>query len=95
MITVVVQLTCVHDRINELAPALMDLIENTRQEHGCRDYKLYQNGEQKNNFVIIEEWSDRRALDEHMQTDHFFRAARIFQELLFVPPDIRMYDLVY
>ena len=61
------------DKIAEVLPLYVELIEKTKQEQGCIAYDLYHDLKNKGHFVFIEEWIDRTALDAHVQSEHFQR----------------------
>lgn len=61
------------DKIAEVLPLYVELIEKTKQEQGCIAYDLYHDLKNKGHFVFIEEWIDRAALDAHVQSEHFQR----------------------
>ncbi len=55
----------------ELVRAELDkLIEPTRAEEGNVSYKIHQDLQNINKFVVIEEWKDEKAIKEHMATTH-------------------------
>lgn len=49
---------------NELVPA-------SRAEKGNIQYDLHQDTQDKNCFVVIENWASQAAIDEHNATPHF------------------------
>jgi quinol monooxygenase YgiN len=50
---------------------LMKLIEPTRKEDGCIEYKLHQDNEVPARFIFYETWESLAHLEKHMNTDHF------------------------
>ncbi|RZF51698.1 antibiotic biosynthesis monooxygenase [Acinetobacter halotolerans] len=61
------------DKIKIVLPLYQELVEKTKAEAGCLAYDLYHDIKQKGHFVFIEEWVDRAALDQHIQSEHFQR----------------------
>ncbi|MCH7337001.1 putative quinol monooxygenase [Acinetobacter sp. NIPH 2699] len=61
------------DKIEIVLPLYQELVEKTKAEVGCIAYDLYHDIKQKGHFVFIEEWVDRAALDQHVQSEHFQR----------------------
>ncbi|ENU30374.1 hypothetical protein F991_01769 [Acinetobacter sp. CIP-A165] len=61
------------DKIEIVLPLYRELVEKTKAEAGCLAYDLYHDIKQKGHFVFIEEWVDRAALDQHIQSEHFQR----------------------
>lgn len=47
------------------------LIEETRKEAGNLSYALYEDIENPQILTFIEEWQDKKALDQHMSSKHF------------------------
>ncbi|MGG3281220.1 putative quinol monooxygenase [Paenibacillus solani] len=56
---------------NQLRDELLKLIEPSRAEIGCIQYKLHQSLEEKGTFVFYESWADQSAITEHINTEHF------------------------
>ena len=61
------------DKVDIVLPLYKELIEKTKLEKGCIAYDLYHDLKNKGHFVFIEEWQDRNALDEHVNSEHFQR----------------------
>ena len=61
------------DKVDIVLPLYKELIEKTKLEKGCIAYDLYHDVKNKGHFVFIEEWQDRNALDEHVNSEHFQR----------------------
>lgn len=77
-----------------LKQVLLSLTAPTRQEAGCHEYQLYQNNDDRQDLVFVEEWESDAALDAHLQTAHIKKALEVLPELTEAPPDIRRYSLV-
>ncbi|WP_214700602.1 putative quinol monooxygenase [Exiguobacterium sp. s57] len=43
------------------------LIDSSKQEAGCVGYDLYESTSVENRFVMIENWEDQAALEQHNQ----------------------------
>lgn len=50
--------------------ALEALVTPTRAEEGCIDFDFYQDVDDKGLFMFFENWTNREALDKHMQAPH-------------------------
>jgi len=61
------------DKIALVLPLYQDLVAQTKLEKGCIAYDLYHDVRDEGHFVFVEEWIDRAALDEHIQSEHFQR----------------------
>ncbi|WP_034551964.1 putative quinol monooxygenase [Carnobacterium funditum] len=53
------------DKRNEFLATVKPLIEATLLEEGCIDYHLYESFEEPNRFVMIENWENQEAINEH------------------------------
>ena len=69
-------------KAGELRELLEGLVEPTRAEPGCLDYRLMKDREDDDRFVFIEEWRSIEALDSHFETPHLQHALSRFPELL-------------
>ena len=50
-----------------------ELIEETRNEAGCRSYALYEDIKEPLVLAMIEEWTDEEAINAHMESGHMKR----------------------
>jgi quinol monooxygenase YgiN len=78
----------------ELQTILMTLLEPTRKEKGCREYRLYQNNQDSADFTFVEEWDSDAVLEVHLKTPHVQAALSQVPALVDTPPDVRRYRLV-
>lgn len=68
------------EKIRIVLPLYNELIKATRLEPGCLAYHLYHDIKQPGHFVFIEEWKDRAALDQHVQSAHFQRLVPLIDQ---------------
>ena len=54
-----------------LRAALELVVPPSRAEAGCSRYELHSDNEQAGRFVMLEEWRDGAALQQHETTAHF------------------------
>jgi quinol monooxygenase YgiN len=47
------------------------ILEPSRQEPGCKAYRLFQDIEGKSRFILFEVWKGYAAIQAHMSTPHF------------------------
>lgn len=59
------------DKAEEAAGMLRRLRAASRAEGGCITFDVSRSNDDRNAFVLYEEWRDQAALDEHYQTEHF------------------------
>ncbi len=55
----------------ELLQTLQMLLGRIRQEKGCIKCNVYQDVENENAFIFIEEWETEADLDKHLGSDRF------------------------
>ncbi|MET9363225.1 putative quinol monooxygenase [Streptomyces sp. NPDC006632] len=55
------------DRIDSIAPAFAELAEHTRREAGALRFDAFLSESRENTVVLIEEWTDQDAIDQHMK----------------------------
>jgi len=61
---------------NELEKAIKlykELVEETLLEDGCISYELFQDINNKNMLVIVEEWQNEKYFEAHKNSEHFTR----------------------
>ncbi len=81
--------TAKRGRTDELRSLLESLVEPTREEAGCLDYRLMADTEDDRKFVFVEEWRDSAALDAHFKMPYLQHALSRFPELLDGELDLR------
>ncbi len=65
----------------------------SREEAGCLGYRLYEDTEQENHFVFVEEWVSQEALEQHFATPHVGKFMRDIQPTLVAPPDVKFHTI--
>lgn len=65
----------------------------SRSEAGCIDYRLYEDTENENEFVFVEEWVSNEALQEHFRTPHIAEFMRTAPATLVSPPDVKFHEI--
>ena len=68
MIKVIAKFTVKADSIDTFKTITAKMIEPTRAEAGCLDYKLYQDQNDPTLFIFVEEWESGAALDAHLNS---------------------------
>lgn len=69
------------DTVEALRQVLLELIEPTRAEPGCRRYELLVEEAHPTRFTFVETWDDAAALETHFASDHFQAAGSRLAEL--------------
>ena len=55
----------------KLRNELLKLVEPSRAEKGCIEYKLHQSLEEDGTFLFYEIWASEREINEHVNTEHY------------------------
>jgi quinol monooxygenase YgiN len=63
-------------RLDAVGEALRGAVDTTRDEPGCLDEDLYQAFDDPTTLFYRENWTDRGALDEHLNTPAFYDVVR-------------------
>jgi quinol monooxygenase YgiN len=71
MIVVRMTMNVLPEKQKELVQTLLSMIEPTGKEAGCLSYAVFFDIEDKNRFILLEEWETRQHLDHHMRADRF------------------------
>jgi len=90
-VKVILRLAARPDTVEALAPVLLELAAQSRQEKDCMSYYVLQNQADLCDFTLVEEWTSEAALDAHLKTAHVANAFANGGPLLAAPPDARRY----
>ena len=58
------------ERRRDLLETMRGMFEPTRVERGCLSYRLYEDVEDSNAFVLLEEWETQQDLESHIRKDN-------------------------
>ena len=87
-VTMIAVLVAAPGRREELRAALTGRVPPTRQEPGCRDYRLFERVETPGTFQMHEQFDDEAALEAHRATPHFQAFAKRAPDLLGAPLEL-------
>ncbi|MEU5994705.1 putative quinol monooxygenase [Spirillospora sp. NPDC047418] len=59
------------DCADQFAARTRELVDATRREPGCVEYRFARSIEKAERFEFFEEFADQAALDEHVRADHY------------------------
>jgi quinol monooxygenase YgiN len=93
MVLVIGRGRCAPEDRERLVVAGREMQEKTRAEDGCISYGFFTAIEDRNQFVVVEEWTDRAALDRHFQTPHLQEFGRVLTELVEGAPEVAFHDV--
>jgi len=76
------------ERRKDLLETIRGMLEPARVERGCLSYRLYEDVEDRNTFVLVEEWKTQKDLERHIRTDNQ-RLLLALMDLLSEQPELR------
>lgn len=76
------------ERRSDLLETMRGMLEPARVERGCLSYRLYEDVENRNAFVLLEEWATQEDLENHIRTDNQ-RRLLVLMDLLSEQPEWR------
>jgi len=76
------------ERRRDLLETMRETLEPVRVERGCLSYRLYEDVENRNAFVLLEEWATQEDLESHIRTDNQRRLLALM-DLLSEQPELR------
>jgi len=88
MIRIMARITARPGCAAQLFSVLQALLEPSREEAGCLGYDLFQNEDNPQEFVTVEQWRDQAAADAHLATRHVQQALALAGSLLAEAPHI-------
>ena len=59
------------EKRKELTQTLLSIVEQLRKESGCLHVGFYRNGENEEDFLVVEEWATQQDSDDHLRSDLF------------------------
>ena len=75
-------------RRSDLLETMRGMLEPARVERGCLSYRLYEDVENKNAFILLEEWATQEDLERHIAKDSQ-RQLLALMDLLSEQPELR------
>ena len=88
MILVTLKMIVQPERRSDLLETMRGMLEPARVERGCMSYRLYEDVENRNAFVLLEEWATQEDLERHIRTDNQRRLITLM-DLLSEQPELR------
>jgi quinol monooxygenase YgiN len=71
LLTVVAKVVAKKDSIEIVKTELLKLINPTRNEAGCSEYRLHQDNEDPALFIFYESWESTACLEQHVKSPHY------------------------
>ena len=88
MILVTLRMIVRPEKRLDLLEAMRGMLEPARVERGCLSYRLYQDVENRNALVLLEEWATQEDLEGHISKDKQ-RQLLALMDLLSEQPELR------
>ena len=76
-----------HEHFEDAKQAILNILQKTREEPGCRQFELHENHSEKTLF-LYEEWENEASLEEHYQKPYTSEVFEYYKEWLAAPVDI-------
>ena len=76
------------ERRSDLLETMRGALEPARVERGCQSYRFYEDVEDGNAFVLVEEWATQEDLERHIAKDDQRRLLALF-DLLSEKPEMQ------
>jgi len=76
------------ERRGDLLATMRGMLEPARVERGCLSYRLYEDVENRNAFILLEEWATQEDLERHISKDNQ-RQLLTLMDLLSEQPELR------
>ena len=92
MILVTLRMIARPERRSDLLETIRGMLEPARVERGCLNYRLYEDVENRNAFVLVEEWVTQEYLESHIRTYNQRRLIELM-DLLSEQPELRFHTV--
>ena len=71
MVIIFLRINVRPEKRKELSQTLQSIVEQVRKEGGCLHSGFYQDFENENDFLMVEEWATQKDSDDHLRSDIF------------------------
>lgn len=89
MIIATLRMTVCPEERDGFLQTVRGILEPTRVEPGCISFYLYQDIENENTFILVEEWEMKEYLDRNIQRENYKRLLGVM-DFLSEPPEIKI-----
>jgi quinol monooxygenase YgiN len=76
------------EKRSDLTETLKGMLQPARVERGCLSYRLYEDVENRNAFVLLEEWATQEDLERHLSRESQSRLLALM-DLLSEEPEVQ------
>lgn len=92
MVSVKMKLPVATECRGRFLEAVRAVIEPIRVEEGCQDYGIYEDMENRDSVLLVQEWNDRDSLGRHIEGQRF-RTLLVAMDMLSGPPEVLVIDV--
>ena len=82
------------ERRSDLLETMRGMLEPARVERGCLSYRFYEDVENSNAFILMEEWATQEDLERHIAKDNQRRLLGLM-DLLSEKPELRFNTVLH
>lgn len=83
MVTILATYVAAEGNEEKLAEGLRDYVPMVLTEPGCVAFDVYRGADNRRLFILVEQYTDRAAVEAHMAADHFREVAvKVLRPLL-------------
>jgi quinol monooxygenase YgiN len=82
------------ERRRDLLETMRGMLEPARVERGCLSFRLYEDVENRNALILLEEWATQEDLERHISKDNQ-RQLLGLMDLLSEQPELRFNTVSY
>ncbi len=75
------------EHYEEAKQAIMNILQPTQAEPGCRQFELYENSSE-GHLYLFEEWESEQALEAHYQQPYTLEVFESYEEWLARPVEV-------
>lgn len=93
MVIVIGRVRCQPAEREALEGLLATMQERSRLEAGCISYGFYQSIENETEYVAVEEWESRDALDRHFQQPHLIEFSAGLAKTVAAAPTVAFHEV--
>src|SRR5690349_11527006 len=93
MIVVIGRVRTDSEKRDELIRIANDVVQASRQDRGCIGYRFYQEMDDEDAYLFVEEWESLAALREHFQTQHIATFMQAILGAIVGTPDVQFHEV--
>jgi quinol monooxygenase YgiN len=93
-VTVIARFKAKPGRAETLKQEVMALVRPTRAEAGCINYDLHQAADDPSLLILYENWTSKKALDDHLAMPYLEAFKAKTDDLLADPLNITLWEMI-